>query len=268
MIHAFGFLSYDSDRKKLAFFGSDGLNRYYQGGLEFMEPGMKLIDEQLKGKKKSAYSPWYYDVATDKFERTPANGSLGYAHQSFPQFHYIPARRQFLVVGAAGVASFDIAKNEWSDRNPKGPRPRGYDGCGCYDSKRNRIYRNDGDGADAAKDGLMAYDLESNAWSYLKPSGNGPDASMGTNSAYYEYNPVLDLVVVIQMTGKTLGIHTYNPNTNSWADMFPFPVSGPRFLGFAANVVYDRELNAYFCHVARDSEENGTMWVYRHKSAK
>lgn len=266
MIHAFGSLAYDPDRKQFAFFGTDGLNRYYQGGLENMEEGMKLIDEQLKGKRKLVYSPWYYDVASGTFERTPAKGSLGYAHQSFPQVHYIPSRKQYYVAGAAGVAIFDPANNQWNEFHPKGPTPRGYDGCGCYDSKRNRIYRNDGDsGTGPAKDGLMAYDIDSNAWSHLKPKGAAPEAmSMGTNSAYYEYDPVLDLVVVIQMTGKTLGFHAYNPNTNSWTDMLPFPIAGPKFQ-FAGNTCYDRELNVYFCHVARDSEDDGVVWAYRYK---
>ena len=29
---------------------------------------------------------------------------------------------------------------------------------------------------------------------------------------------------------------------------------------FAANTFFDRELNAYFCHVAGDSNDNGVMW--------
>ncbi len=265
MIHAFGFLSYDSDRKKFAFFGTDGLNRYYQANLQDMEPGMKLIDEQLKGKKKSAYSPWYYDVATGKFERTPAKGSFGYTSQSFPHFHYVAAQKQFYVTGAAGVSRFDVARNEWSELNPKGPRPRGYDGNCCYDSKRNRIYRNDGDGADAAKDGLMAYDIANNTWSYLKPKGVGPEGGMTTNTAHIHYDSERDLVVVIQMTGAQLGVHAYDPKTNSWARPLSIPSGGPTFLGFAANVFYDPELNVYFCHIARDSEDNGVMWAYRFK---
>ena len=31
---------------------------------------------------------------------------------------------------------------------------------------------------------------------------------------------------------------------------------------------YDRELNAYFCHFASDSTDDGTMWVYRYKKAQ
>lgn len=274
MIHAFGSLAYDPDRNKLVFFGADGLNRYYQGGMADMEEGMKLIDEQFKDKKKSEYSPWYYDVASGKFERAPAKGSLGHAHQSFPQFHHIPSRKQFFVVGAAGVAIFDPAKNQWSEASPKGPTPTGYDACGCYDSKRNRIYRSDGSES-SGEDGLMAYDIESNSWSYLKPKGippvtkpgNDPQemaSALGTNGAYFEYDAELDLVVVIQMTGKTRGVYAYDPKTNSWSDRLAFPAGGPAF-PFAGNTCYDRELNVYFCHVARDSEDDGVVWAYRYK---
>lgn len=38
----------------------------------------------------------------------------------------------------------------------------------------------------------------------------------------------------------------------------------PKFQ-YAANTFFDRELNAYFCHVAGDSNDNGVMWVYRYK---
>ena len=31
---------------------------------------------------------------------------------------------------------------------------------------------------------------------------------------------------------------------------------------------YDPELNAYFCHFAGDSSDNGAMWVYRYKNGK
>ena len=41
-------------------------------------------------------------------------------------------------------------------------------------------------------------------------------------------------------------------------------MDGPKF-HFAANTFIDRELNAYFCHVAGDSNDDGVMWVYRYK---
>ena len=109
----------------------------------------------------------------------------------------------------------------------------------------------------------MAYDIESNSWSHLKPTGTAPPPA-NTNAAFYEYCARLDIVVAIHFKGTSPGIFVYDPNTNSWADPIPFPADGPKF-HFAANTFFDRELNAYFCHVAGDSSDNGVMWVYRYK---
>ena len=263
LVHAWGYLTYDSDRKKFAFVSWPGnpIPRYFLGGEKQMDEGLKLLEEQMKGKKKAVFSPWFYDVASGKFERSPTNNSMAVNAGGFPQFHYLPSKKQFFAVGSDTVAIFDPAKNQWTDAKPKGPSPKGYDACGCYDSKRNRIYRNDGDGSKG--EGLMAYDIESNSWSHLKPKGTAPEPA-NTNAAFYEYDARLDIVVAIQFRGKTTGIYVYDPKTNSWADPIPFPANGPKF-HFAANTCYDRELNAYFCHVAGDSSDNGVMWVYRYK---
>ena len=264
LCHAWGYLTYDSDRKKFAFLSwntGDQIPRYFLGGEKQMDEGLKLLEEQMKGKKKAIFSPWFYDVASGKFERSPANNPTAINAGGFPQFHYLPSKKQFFAVGSDTVAIFDPAKNQWSDAKPKGPSPKGYDACGCFDSKRNRFYRNDGDGSTG--EGLMAYDLEGNSWSHLKPTGTAPEAA-NTNAAFYEYDVRLDVVVAIHFKGKTTGIFVYDPKTNSWADPLPFPADGPKF-GFAANTCYDRELNAYLCHVAGDSNDNGVVWVYRFK---
>src|SRR5262249_44282033 len=81
--------------------------------------------------------------------------------------------KQFLAVGSDTVAIYDPAKNLWTNAKPKGPSPKGYDACGCHDTKRDRIYRNDGDGSKG--EGLMAYDIGDNTWSHLKPTGTAPE---------------------------------------------------------------------------------------------
>lgn len=263
LVHAWGYLTYDSDRKKSAFvsWGNNPIPRYFLGGEKLMDEGLKLLEEQLKGKKKAVFSPWFYDVASGNFERSPAKNTTPINAGGFPQLHYLPSKKQFFAVGSDTVAIFDPAKNQWTDAKPKGPSPKGYDACGCYDSKRNHIYRNDGDGSKDER--LMAYDIEANTWSHLKPTGTAPGAA-NTNAAFYEYDARLDVVVVIHFKGKTPGIFVYDPKTNSWADPLPFPADGPRFQ-FAANTCFDRDLNAYFCHVAGDSNDNGVMWVYRYR---
>ena len=226
-----------------------------------MDEGLKLLEEQLKDKKKRVFSPWFYDVASGRFERSPASNPMPINAGGFPQFHYLPSTKQFYAVGSDTVAIYDPAKNQWTDAKPKGPSPKGYDACGCYDSKRNRFYRHDGDGSKG--EGLMAYDIESNSWSHLKPTGTAPPPA-STNGAFYEYDARLDIVVAIHFKGKTPGIFVYDPKANSWADPVPFPADVPKFHN-AANTFFDRELNAYFCHVAGDSKDDGVMWVYRYK---
>src|SRR4051794_32034638 len=265
LVHAWGYLTYDSDRKKFAFLSWNGsgnqIPRYFLGGEKQMDEGLKLLEEGLKGKTKRVHSPWFYDVASGKFERSPANNSTAINAGGFPQFHYLPSKKQFFAVGSDTVAIYDPAKNKWSDTEPKGPSPKGYDACGCYDSKRGRFYRNDGDNSKG--EGLMAYDIEGNSWSHLKPTGTAPPPA-NTNAAFYEYDVRLDILVAIHFKGKMPGIYAYNPKTNLWADPIPFPADGPKFQ-FAANTCCDRELNAYFCHVAGDSKDDGVMWVYRYK---
>jgi hypothetical protein len=265
LVHAWGYLTYDTDRSKFAFLSWNGLGnkipRYFLGGEKQMDDGLKLLEEELKGKKELVYSPWYYDVASGKFERSPADNATAINAGGFPQFHYLLSKKQFFAVGSDTVAIYDPAKNQWSDAKPKGPTPKGYDACGCYDSKRKRFYRNDGDASE--HEGLMAYDIESNSWSHLKPKGPAPPPA-NTNAAFYEYDPRLDIVVAIHFTGKSPGIFVYDPTTNSWADPVSFPADGTKFQ-FAANTFFDRDLNAYFCHVAGDSDDNGVMWVYRYK---
>ena len=65
LVHAWGYLTYDSDRKKFAFvsWSSNPLPRYFLGGEKQMDEGLKLLEEQMKGKKKAVFSPWYYDEA-------------------------------------------------------------------------------------------------------------------------------------------------------------------------------------------------------------
>ncbi len=259
--HAWGYLAYDSDRRKLAFLGNDGLGRYFLGGEKVMNEGLELLEGQLQGKTLPAFSPWFYDVASGRFERAPAAGSPGRTRDMFPQLHYLPGRRQFIVAGASGVAFFDPAAGRWSEVEPRGPTPRGYDSCGCLDSRRNRIYRTDGD--EGAGRGLMAYDIASSTWIELKPGGPAP-APSNTNAAFCEYDPDLDLVVLVYFRAPTPGIHVYNPQENTWAKPLPLPTAGPSFR-YAANTFYDHELNAFLCHVAGDSEDDGVIWAYRYR---
>lgn len=264
LTHAWGFLTYDPDRKKLAFLGNNGLDRYYMPGVEQMEKGLSLLDKRIKEKQQALYTPWFYDVRSDKFERAVATGSIGYNGRGFPQLHYLPAKKEYIVVGSYGAAFFGPASNKWREVVPEGPGPKSSDACGCYDSQRNRVYRNGGDGTEAHE--LMAYDIDSNRWLALEPKGRGPEAA-DTNGAFYEYDARLDKVIAMHFTGKSPGIYVYLPQTNSWDAPLPFPADMPKF-NFAANTCFVPALNVYFLHVAGDSSDDGVVWAYRYRHNK
>jgi len=55
---------------------------------------------------------------------------------------------------------------------------------------------------------------------------------------------------------------------HAWADPLPLPAEVVKGIRNGNSGFYDPELNAYFCHFASDSSDNGTTWVYRYKKAK
>jgi len=66
----------------------------------------------------------------------------------------------------------------------------------------------------------------------------------------------------------TAGPDRYNPQTRTWDDPLPLPPEVVRSVRNGNHGFYDPELNAYFCHFASDSSDNGTMWAYRYKKPK
>ena len=52
LVHAWGYLAYDSDRKKFAFLSWNGeatkIPRYFLGGEKQMDEGLKMLEEQQK----------------------------------------------------------------------------------------------------------------------------------------------------------------------------------------------------------------------------
>jgi hypothetical protein len=55
------------------------------------------------------------------------------------------------------------------------------------------------------------------------------------------------------------------PATNAWATA---DATIPEKWGECAKAFYDPELNARFFHVAGDSDDNGTLWVFRLKEGE
>lgn len=65
--------------------------------------------------------------------------------------------------------------------------------------------------------------------------------------------------------GFRRGIYAYHPDTNTWEDPLPLPAEVVKSIRYGNYDFHDPVLNAFFCYFASDSDDDGTMWVYRHK---
>jgi hypothetical protein len=247
------------------------------GGKQVL-PGLELLAEQRKGKKPVQLCGFEYNTLTGRFENEPGSGSCGGAGEGFARVLYVPASKQYFIGGVGGMGTYDPDTRKCAEIGAKGPKPTGYDISACYDSKRNRIV--------FATAGLNSYDIATQTWSVLKPSGLGPVAkdnigcAWGTNKLSIEHDAVNDALVVIMheefpkwaLDGgkeRPAGVYVYSPEANSWDGPRPLPADVAKLgTGMAANTCYDRELNAFFCWVAGSSQNPPhSMWVYRNKRA-
>ena len=266
MAHAYEGLTYDTE------------------GHRFMAmpcPNTDYLVKSLKQKREvwlkdqtvnqSTASPWFFEIDTGKWNRRPT------ATKSPPSgfgdsFHYLPGQKRAFFRHSDEVWFYETAGNAWTQAKPTGPPlPFGIDASSCHDPKRDRIYIGGGNYpvTPAGTNAFRFYDLKTNAWLDPQPKGapcKGSN-SYATNSAAMEYDPVSDVVIVFHYGGNAGegGIFIYDPTANAWSE------AAQRFpdkWGQCTNAFYDSVLNAHFFHVAGDSDDNGTVWVYRYKRAQ
>ena len=270
LIHAYGYLGYDPDERKFTFFGSQFGNYFTTGKGGVFEEANRLFEEQRKAKRLPELSPFFYDVATGRFECFPVAVAPKGKPYGANQLVYVRSRKQFFYGGADGVWYLDRARRTWIDAKPQGSQPQGIDHCASYDAKRDRIYYYTRDGK-TANANFFLYDVKANTWSNPEPQGNGP-LSCSSYESVFNFDSVNDKLVVIRLyDDKTRpevrrGIYAYDPVTNAWADPLPLPEEVVKSIRNGNYGFFDPKLNAYFCHFAGDSNDDGTMWVYRYKN--
>ncbi len=266
-VHGYEMNTYDTDGKRLL--SMPNTHSYW-------EKAMPQRKDWLKPPPADA-SPWFYETITGKWKRL-RTGTSGPQTGCGDTLVYLPGRRQaFFLHRNEDVWLYDTQTNKWQNVEPKGPRPPfGIDATLCYDSKRHRIYIGGGSYpvAPSGTHALWVYELKANTWLDPKPGGSPCKGSNSypTKNAVMVYDPWNDKVLLVfhsfhDDTPERLGVYVYDPNTNAWDDE-ALPV--PDKLGRSRQVkngFYDPELNAVFIHSAGDSEDDGTIWVYRYRRA-
>lgn len=223
-------------------------------------------------------SPWLFETTTGHWNRERTGGD-GPNSSYGDTFIYLPRHEKaFFLHRNQDVWLYDTRRNQWEQIEPQGPAPPfGIDAVSCYDDERDRVYIGGGSYpvAPGGTNALWIYDLKSNTWIDLKPKGvpcNGSN-SYPTKNAVMVYDRHHDVVLLVlhshfDDTPEKTGVYIYDPETNAWLnDSLPVPDRLGRNRQ-PKNGFFDPELGVLFLHSAGDSDDNGTVWVYRYKGPK
>ena len=272
LIHAYGYLGYEPEARKFTFFGSQFGNYFTTGKGGVFEEANRLFEAERQGKKYPDHSPFFYDVASGKFDCFPVENAPKGQPYGANQLVYVKSRKQFFYGGTDGVWYLDLAKHKWVRAEPKGKGPDGIDHCAAYDAKRDCIYYYGRD-AKTANENFFVYDVATESWKQPQPAGVGP-ISCSSYESIFNYDAVSDALVVIRLyegkdePGLRRGIYAYDPHTNRWAEPLPLPADVKKSIRNGNYGFFDPGVNAYFCHFAGDSNDDGVMWAYRYKNAR
>jgi hypothetical protein len=274
LIHAFGYIDYDTDAKKFAVLRGGGFGRYFMPGLSShggnaaVDEAIALLEGQGLNKKGRNFAPWAYNTQTGRFERDLATNAMPDVGGYFPLLLYIPSKKQFFAAGESAIAFFNPATRTWSRA---APNAAGFKGAslGCYDSKRDRVYVGHGDD-------LYCYDVKTSVMTKGNKSAEY-SVTYDNNSSALVYDSTADKVLCLvfrkfdeRASFNTAIVAPLDPETNNWGTAIPFD---PAFKARLATIpgqtnagFYDPELGVTFVYSAGDSRDDGGMWVYKFKS--
>lgn len=240
--HAYWCPEYDTDRKMFMFMPTG-------------DAGFGFCASQAFDITSGAYSPYYYDGRTGKFERYKAVATGSGANLDTALI-YSPKQKK-AVHFYRGVWLYDNKTKAWQKVAEEGGGNSAY----CYDSKRDQVYVVTTERSGAWRNYLTIFDIQSGKWIKMDASGDA-GGCMESNEAFFTYDTAND-VAVFHIHNQH---HIYDPNTKKWTvmkDTLPEKVNWVSGSGF-----YDPELNAHFYFNAADSQTwPGNMWVYRYAPA-
>jgi hypothetical protein len=209
-------------------------------------------------------SPWIFDPWNRRWHRlrtlrpSPPSGFGGV-------LRFLPSRNRLFFFYQGRASHYDPSANSWIDANPGGPPPPfGIDSTACHDAKRDRVYVGGGSYPVApGPNALWFYDVAANRWVDPAPAGSPGGNNFGTNVALMLCDAAADRVLVVRHAGPDRGVHAYDPARNRWTRA-PVPLPAAWRTGKFANGFYHPGLGVHVFHVAGDSVDDGTIFVYRH----
>ncbi len=258
MVHGYEMSSWDPHLQLLHVMEAD------HAYLKNKVPGLAKFrrDVDARSGRRSA-SPWMFDPWNRRWHRvrtpmrSPRSG-VGYV------VIYLPDTREIFHYSNRRVGFYDPSANRWRVARPGGPAPMfGIDPTACYDARRDRIYIGGGKYPVAeSSNALWIFDAKAERWIDPRPAGSPGGNSYGTNVAIMNCDSSADRVVLIRHRESSRGVHVYDPGRNAWSsDKRPLPPSWPTR---AVSSGFHHPGNGlHYVFAAGDSEDNGTMFVFR-----
>src|SRR4029079_6232366 len=102
LIHAYGYLGYDPERKQFLTFGSQFGNYFTTGKGGVFEEANKLYQELRGGKKYPAHSPFFYDTRSGKWDAFAGEGAPKGQPYGANLLVYVTSKKQFFYGGSDG----------------------------------------------------------------------------------------------------------------------------------------------------------------------
>jgi hypothetical protein len=257
LIHAWGFLAYDSDLKTFTFPAGGGYGEYYMPGLDQVKAGLDTLKAHGLNASNAAFAPWSYDPKTGRFVREQIASGIndrsvvgGYA-----QFEYIPTKKEFFYGGGAGVAFYNPATKTWRTVASPGTGPSGYDFGGCYDSKRDCFYMGQNE------TNFYSFDMKTEKWTKISGSSYSPQFRGNSGTIVYDSNN--DMVFIFSNNDEM--VYPINPETMSWLQPFAYtPDLAARAVSFQSTF-YDPNLGVIFVLTASRNSTDWGCFVYKYK---
>ncbi len=217
-------------------------------------PADKINGYNLGKLNGSPKHPIFWSVDGNKWERRFVADPVD-PGKDLGVLEYLPEKEQAFYMAGGRAWFYDFKDGRWIDPKARLDAKIKYDYVGCHDSKRDRIYILD-------EDNLFGYDLEANQWTTLAkashPFGYSTKGQLDFDAAS---GMVIGMSFAGTKEGKPRGACVYDPDKNEWSD----PVAAMPAPRGPTSCFYHPELNVHYLYTAGDSNDNGTMLVYRYK---
>lgn len=258
MVHGYEMTAWDPVRQ--VFFSMPNHHVYFKKRL----PSVAKFRQENTGRlNRTSASPWMFDPWNRRWHRlktTTPSPKSGYGDVLM----FVPSKNKLFFYRARRVSYYDLRNNSWQQVNTRGPHPPfGIDPTACHDPKRDRIYLGGGSYPVAkGPNALWVYDVKTDGWVDLKPTGSPAGNRFGTNAAVMTCDSRTDRVHLFRHRGKQRGLYVYDAKKNAWRERV---VPLPDFwrLKTVASGFYHPRLGVHFIHAANDSRDNGNIIVYR-----